>query len=172
MQNPLLVPAPSGTGRPLVRRWRRLAAAIATVASLGLAIPTTSAAPTDQSAEIVDYPLPVMEWAYAPATVTVAPGSWVTWSNAGSETHTITPFDNSFDSGELGPSEGFSWFFDTPGTYQYTCTLHPWMVGTVAVVTDETAADPWPAQTESPVIDTMPSADEGSPEATYADPVY
>lgn len=170
---PLLVSAAPGAGRPLIGHWRRIAAAIATVGLLGLAIPMTSAAaPTDQSAEIVDYPLPVMEWAYAPAVITVAPGSWVTWSNAGSETHTVTPFDSSFDSGELGPSEGFSWFFDTPGTYQYTCTLHPWMVGTVAVVTDGAAADPWAAQTEAPAIDTLPSADEVTPEPTYADPAY
>lgn len=178
-----LISATSASSQPRARRWHRLAAAIATVASLGLAVPITStAAPTDQSAEIVDYPLPVMEWAYAPAVVTVAPGSWVTWSNAGGETHTITSFDNSFDSREVGPSEGFSWFFETPGTFQYTCTLHPWMVGTITVVADEAAAGAGPTEMETPAMEApamdasamemMPPVDEGSPEPAYADPTY
>ena len=48
--------------------------------------------------------------------------------------HTVTAVDGSFDSGNLDPSEGFSWFFDQPGTFPYTCSLHAWMTGTIVVV--------------------------------------
>ncbi|MBV8719386.1 MAG: hypothetical protein JO020_05280 [Chloroflexi bacterium] len=74
------------------------------------------------------------KWGYAPATRRVAPGTWVTWSNNGQDEHTVTADDGSFDSQTLEPSDGFSWFFDQPGTQvHYVCTLHPWMQGTIIV---------------------------------------
>jgi plastocyanin len=82
---------------------------------------------------IVDAPRPQDEWGYAPSTRTVPAGTWVTWSNAGEETHSVTASDGSFDSGDLDPSEGFSWYFDQPGSFQYTCVEHPWMAGTIEV---------------------------------------
>ena len=45
----------------------------------------------------------------------------------------MTAVDGTFDSQNLDPSEGFSWFFEQPGTFQYTCTLHPWMTGKIIV---------------------------------------
>ena len=80
-------------------------------------------------------------WGYAPATRSVPVGTWATWSNAGQDAHTVTADDGTFDSGNLDPSEGFSWFFDQDGTWQYTCTLHPWMVGTIIVGTGDPSSD-------------------------------
>lgn len=85
------------------------------------------------SVNIVDAPRPQMKWGYAPATRVVPPGTWVTWSNNGEDAHTVTALDGSFDSGNLDPSEGFSWYFDQPGTYPYLCSWHPWMLGRVVV---------------------------------------
>jgi plastocyanin len=76
------------------------------------------------------------KWGFAPATRSIPAGTWVTWSNDGQDAHTVTADDGSFDSGNLDPSEGFSWYFDQDGTWQYTCSLHPWMVGTIVVVDD------------------------------------
>ena len=90
-------------------------------------------ASADSSVSIVDAPRPQPKWGYGPATVRVAPGSWVTWSNVGGDTHTVTAADGSFDSGPLDPGEGFSWYFDQPGRFAYVCSLHPWMKGTVVV---------------------------------------
>jgi plastocyanin len=98
-------------------------------------------------------------WGYAPASRKIAPGTWVTWSNDGQDAHTVTADDGSFDSGNLDPSEGFSWYFDQPGTWQYTCTLHTWMVGTI-IVGDGTAA---PADTNS-------DSDSGSESGSDAQP--
>jgi plastocyanin len=87
----------------------------------------------DVSINIVE-PKDQARWGYAPANRTVAPGTWVSWSNNGQDEHTVTAVDGSFDSQNLEPSEGFSYFFDQPGTeYDYTCTLHPWMNGRIVV---------------------------------------
>jgi plastocyanin len=83
--------------------------------------------------DIEDDPRPEDEWGYAPEAMHVAAGSWVVWSNAGADAHTVTAADGSFDSHELNPSQGYSFYFTTPGTYSYFCTLHPWMQGSVVV---------------------------------------
>ena len=58
-----------------------------------------------------------------------------------------------FDSQNLDPSEGFSWFFDQPGTVQYVCTLHPWMTGKI-IVGDGIA--PPPVEDVSPPVEDAP----------------
>jgi len=85
------------------------------------------------SINIVDAPRPQPKWGYAPGNRKVAAGTWVTWSNNGQDAHTVTALDGSFDSGNLDPSEGFSEFFDQPGTFPYFCSLHPWMTGRIVV---------------------------------------
>jgi plastocyanin len=92
------------------------------------------------SVDIIDAPRPLERWGYAPRTTQVVQGSWVTWSNAGQDAHSVTAVDGSFDSFELQPSEGFSWYFDQPGTFEYFCTLHDWMVATVVVEEPATEA--------------------------------
>jgi plastocyanin len=106
-------------------------------ASIGLALMTTTATGAGAmdmvDVSIVDAPRPLPKWGYSPAAQKVEAGTWVTWSNAGGDAHTVTATDQSFDSGNLGPSEGFSWYFEQPGTYTYLCILHPWMKGKVIV---------------------------------------
>jgi plastocyanin len=98
---------------------------------------------------IVDAPRPQPKWGYAPAVSKVAAGTWVTWSNNGQDAHTVTAVDGSFDSQNLDPSEGFSWFFDQPGTFQYLCAVHPWMTGKI-VVGDGIAPPPAPDDSPPP----------------------
>src|SRR5205814_3399614 len=94
------------------------------------------------------------KWGYAPATQKIQTGTWVTWSNNGQDAHTVTAIDGSFDSENLDPSEGFSWFFDQPGTYQYMCTLHPWMTGKI-IVGDGVATNSQPSAVSDQPIPTM-----------------
>jgi plastocyanin len=89
------------------------------------------------------------KWGYAPKTRRVDPGTWVTWSNNGQDEHTVTAVDGSFDSSTLEPSDGFSWYFDQPGTQvTYVCTLHPWMTGTIVVTGTPEEQSPPPADDE------------------------
>jgi len=110
------------------------------------------------SVDIIDTPRPLERWGYAPRTQRITPGTWVTWSNAGQDAHSVTAFDGSFDSAELQPSEGFSWFFEQPGTFEYFCTLHDWMLATV-VVGDGVAPAPVPDAEPAPAMDEAPAED-------------
>jgi len=82
---------------------------------------------------------------FIPNPVSIAMGGTVTWENTDTAAHTVTSGtaadgpDGVFDSSLMmanGPS--FSHTFDTAGSYDYFCMVHPWMAGTV-VVEDEAA---------------------------------
>lgn len=71
---------------------------------------------------------------YSPSPYTVKVGASVTWVNKDSTTHTVTSSGSSlFDSGNMAPGATYSFTFTQPGTYQYYCTIHPWMKGTIVV---------------------------------------
>jgi plastocyanin len=75
---------------------------------------------------------------YVPSSITTNPGKQVTWVNEDSAFHSVTSgfYDtptNLFDSGYLDPFESFTVTFEESGTYDYFCTLHPWMNGQVIV---------------------------------------
>ncbi|MBV9174906.1 MAG: amicyanin [Chloroflexi bacterium] len=120
-----------------------------------LITPTGASAAPLVSVNIIDAPRPEDKWGYSPVTRKIAPGTWVTWSNAGTDAHTVTAADDSFDSGELDPSEGFSWYFDESGTYDYVCTLHPWMQGRIIVGNGV-------ADTQTPAAPDDTSPDDGA----------
>ena len=75
---------------------------------------------------------------YIPSLIVIEKGKQVTWVNEDSAFHSITsgyydtPTDL-FDSGHLDPFESYTLTFDEIGTYDYFCTLHPWMKGQVIV---------------------------------------
>jgi len=75
---------------------------------------------------------------YIPSNIVVKKGGSVTWLNEDSSFHTVTsgfygePTDL-FDSGYLDPYEYYTLSFDEIGTYDYFCTLHPWMMAQVIV---------------------------------------
>ncbi len=75
---------------------------------------------------------------YIPSLIVIEKGKQVTWVNEDSAFHSITsgfydaPTDL-FDSGHLDPFESYTLTFDETGTFDYFCTLHPWMKGQVVV---------------------------------------
>ena len=72
--------------------------------------------------------------AFQPAEVTVGVGDTVTWTNNDSVGHAVTA--DSFSSGEPGgmaPGDTFEHTFQEAGTFDYVCTVHPGMEGTVVV---------------------------------------
>ena len=85
-----------------------------------------SAAPAPQKLEI-------HQFKFLPTTVTVAPGTTVTWVNHDEETHTVMSSTGSFASAALEHEQTFDHTFAAPGTYTYFCALHPLMRATVVV---------------------------------------
>jgi plastocyanin len=73
---------------------------------------------------------------FAPQTITLVIGvnNTVTWMNNDFTIHTVTANNGAFDSGFIQPSANYSMTFNTPGTYQYHCSIHAWMKGTLIVV--------------------------------------
>jgi plastocyanin len=76
---------------------------------------------------------------FTPKSVTVKAGTTVTWTNQDDIPHTVTSTTKQFKSKALDTDDKFSFTFATPGTYEYFCSLHPHMTGTIVV---EAAADP------------------------------
>jgi plastocyanin len=74
----------------------------------------------------------ITNFAFDPNSITVNLGSTVRWVNQDSVPHRIL-FAEGADSKILAPSQSWSNKFDQAGTYNYTCTIHPTMQGTVIV---------------------------------------
>ena len=75
----------------------------------------------------------IANFAFAPASMTVAVGTTVVWTNSDSAGHTVTADDGSFKSDTLGTGTTFSQTFTTAGTYAYHCAIHSSMTGTITV---------------------------------------
>ena len=75
----------------------------------------------------------VKDFMFTPTTLTVNAGAEVSWVNKDDEPHTVVSDTGLFRSGALDTDETFSFKFDKPGTYHFTCSIHPRMVGTIIV---------------------------------------
>lgn len=72
-------------------------------------------------------------FSFGPATVTVAVGTTVTWTNRDDIPHTVVSSDKVFKSKVLDTDEQFSYTFAKAGTYPYFCSIHPKMTGKIVV---------------------------------------
>lgn len=70
-------------------------------------------------------------FAFEPATLEVAAGTEVTWTNQDPAQHTVTADDGSFDSGPIDQGATFSTTVNGPVTY--VCAIHPTMTGEIRV---------------------------------------
>jgi len=68
---------------------------------------------------------------FSPSSVEIAVGGTVTWTNKEGVAHTVIGPD--WGSGTIPQDGTFSQTFDTAGTFEYVCSIHPSMVGTVVV---------------------------------------
>jgi amicyanin len=107
----------------------------------------------------------IADFAFAPATLTIAAGDTVTWTNEDAMIHTATSVNGAFDSGDLEEGESYSLTFTTPGTYDYLCTPHPTMTGRIVVVAAAATAAPTTAPATGGGLPNVAiaSADDGRP---------
>lgn len=66
----------------------------------------------------------IVNFAFEPEDFCVVEGKTVTWTNEGSEVHTVTAVDGTFDSGDIAPGETFESAFNATGTVEYHCRYH------------------------------------------------
>ncbi len=114
------------------KRGRLVLAALAAAGALALSACGTGGASTGVTPADVDGPTVAIEdLAYSPQTLTVEAGDTVTWVfNDGAIAHDVK--GEGFES-EVVSQGTFRHRFDEPGTYDYVCTLHPNMTGTIEV---------------------------------------
>jgi plastocyanin len=96
--------------------------------------PGASAAPESPAPGPVEgTAVSIIDLTFAPEDLAVPLGATVDWTNDDPFEHTVTATDGTFDSGVIAATEAFTWTFDSPGTFEYFCAIHPSMVGTVTV---------------------------------------
>jgi plastocyanin len=76
----------------------------------------------------------IKDFAFNPQTITVKSGEKVTWINRDEEPHTIVSVGKQFKkSTALDTDQEFTITAGAPGTYNYFCSVHPKMTGTIVV---------------------------------------
>jgi len=72
-------------------------------------------------------------FSFTPMELTISRGTQVTWINRDDVPHTVVSVEKKFKSKALDTDEEFSFTFQEAGTYEYFCSLHPKMTGTIIV---------------------------------------
>jgi amicyanin len=70
---------------------------------------------------------------FNPQKLTVKAGTTVTWTNEDDIPHTVASSTKAFKSKVMDTDETYSFTFTTPGAFDYFCSLHPHMTGTIVV---------------------------------------
>lgn len=73
----------------------------------------------------------IVNFAYEDAEFTASVGDEVVWVNEGAAPHTVT--SDAFDSGIIRSGAGWMHTFEEAGTYDYWCSNHESMKGTIVV---------------------------------------
>jgi plastocyanin len=121
------MPAPQRSGAVVASRDTP-AAVVANTVTSGQ---TTAGSDTMAAGETVTVRISGMR--FEPASITVKPGTTVTWIHESSMPHTVSSQSGGPSSSTLYNGQSFSHTFDTAGRYDYLCGLHPSMKGSVMV---------------------------------------
>lgn len=100
-------------------------AGLALVAALGLLSPGCGGDDPPQ-----DF-IAVEDFEFSPTEKTFKVGETVKWKNTGEQIHNVK--GTGFFSRGMDPDATYTVTFKKPGSYDYLCTLHPQMKGTVVV---------------------------------------
>ena len=94
---------------------------------------TTPATPTPAGGS---NQIAIKNFAFSPAALTIKTGTTVTWTNQDGAPHQISSDPGApvaFNSESLANGASYQFTFTQAGTYDYHCTIHPAMKGTIIV---------------------------------------
>jgi plastocyanin len=122
-----------------------LVSTAATASVMGVGAPAPPPPPTGPLPGVQVIDVAIVEGSVNPSStlwydppflrVVIGVNNTVLWTNRDIATHTVTERDGvTFDSGNINPNAIFRFTFREPGSYEYYCTLHPWMVAQVEAV--------------------------------------
>jgi len=108
----------------------------------------------------------IQNFAFNPGSISIHVGDTVKWTqNQIGETHTVTSDDGRFkSSGDLNYTNTYSVTFTKAGTYNYMCSIHMYMTGTITVTGSTPSSTPTPTHRASPA----PTHTTPKPTATAA----
>jgi plastocyanin len=90
---------------------------------------SSSASSPSASGNTVD----VKNFSFSPSSLSVAKGTTVTWKFDDAANHNVTASNNAFKSKDLHTGGTYSFTFNSAGTYNYICTIHQYMKGSITV---------------------------------------
>jgi plastocyanin len=107
--------------------------AVLFVAAFSILVQMPNSSQAKSSPDPASAEVKIDNFSFGPQSISVAPGTKVTWKNRDDIPHTVVSTDQVFKSRVLDTDETFSFTFEKPGTYEYFCSVHPKMTGRVIV---------------------------------------
>ncbi|MCX6788941.1 MAG: cupredoxin family copper-binding protein [Candidatus Jorgensenbacteria bacterium] len=91
--------------------------------------------PQTETASTSGITVDIKNFSFNPGALTIKVGTKVTWTNNDSAPHTVTSSntDGPLNSGTLTTGKSFSFTFSEIGSFDYYCTIHPMMKGSIKV---------------------------------------
>ena len=117
----------------MIRKSVCIVGLLATVIVATLLLSAASPGSSAKAAQPTSAEVKIDNFSFGPASLTVAVGTTVTWTNRDDIPHTVVSTDKVFKSKVLDTDEKFSFTFAKAGTYPYFCSIHPKMTGSVVV---------------------------------------
>ena len=117
----------------MIRKTVWIVSLLTTVMVAALLLSAASPGSSAKALQPTSAEVKVDNFSFGPASLTVAVGTTVIWTNRDDIPHTVVSADKVFKSKVLDTDEKFSFTFDKAGTYPYFCSIHPKMTGSVVV---------------------------------------
>jgi plastocyanin len=115
-----------------VRVSRRVVAVLGLLLALSTVAAGCSSSPSGAGSGGATISMSNLE--FSPSTITVSPGQTITAVNNDQVSHDITGNSGDFATGTIAPGQTKTFTAPVaPGRYGFTCTLHPFMNGTIIV---------------------------------------
>ena len=117
-----------------VNTTKKMAALLSTITFLNLSLFALAGEMKNVDNTDKQNKIEIKDFAFNPQTLTVKSGEKVTWINRDEEPHTIVSVEKQFKkSTALDTDQAFTITAGAPGTYNYFCSVHPKMTGTIVV---------------------------------------
>ena len=106
------------------------------MASLAMVMVGALLIPFVPSARAATTYVQIVDYSFNPSTVVIDLGDTVIWNQTGAHTHTVTSTTpaGELNSGDLATGAQYSHTFNTAGTFNYHCSIHTSMTGSVTVI--------------------------------------
>ena len=83
--------------------------------------------------DFLKYGIEISDFKFAPSNVSVPIGARVTWINRDSAPHDATANESNWKTGTMDKGDSITIEFAEPGTFEYHCSIHPYMRGVITV---------------------------------------